>query len=126
MYLLEVCKHFKIDYFVINDWDFEETELLLEQVSNFSTLAELHKSNIYTSSNKTKKGMITTNWNLINAAKHDKIHFNTKKLETVIGYDFDDKNSIKIWNHLNSDKFVINENLFPKKLNLFLELDKLQ
>jgi predicted ATP-dependent endonuclease of OLD family len=126
LYLLEVCKHFKIDYFVINDWDFEETELLLEQVSNFSTLAELHKSNIYTSSNKTKKGMITTNWNLINAAKHDKIHFNTKKLETVIGYDFDDKNSIKIWNHLNSDKFVINENLFPKKLNLFLELDKLQ
>src|SRR5690606_32964666 len=61
-YIIELCKHFKIDYFVINDWDFDEEELSIDAINGFSTLDELKEDNIYTESNK--KAMITTNWKL--------------------------------------------------------------
>ena len=68
--------------------------------------------------------MVTTNWILINAAGFENIHFNVKKLESVIGYDKDDKNSLAIWEHLNSDDFEAKTDLFPEKLFNFLELNK--
>ena len=119
-YIIELCKHFKIDYFVINDWDFDEEELSIDAINGFSTLDELKEDNIYTESNK--KAMITTNWKLIDSAGFDNIHFNIKKLEDVIGYGPNDKNSLAIWELLNSDGFEFDESLFPEKLEVFLGL----
>lgn len=119
-YIIELCKHFKIDYFVINDWDFEEKELSIDAINGFSTLDELKEDNIYAESNK--KAMITTNWKLIDSAGFDNIHFNIKKLEDVIGYGPNDKNSLAIWELLNSDGFEFDESLFPEKLEVFLGL----
>lgn len=121
-YLIELCKHFKIDYFVINDWDFDEDDLSIEDVAEFSTLDELKEDGIY--SNSEKKAMITTNWKLINAAGITKIHFNIKKLESVIGYNSDNKSSLAIWKLLNSPDFDFDEKLFPEKLEEFLGLEK--
>lgn len=119
-YLIELCKHFNVDYFVINDWDFEENELSIHTISAFLNLEHLKESEIYINSDK--KAMITTNYNLIDNAGIEKIHFNVKKLETVIGYDSNDKSSLAIWELLNGDTFSFNENLFPESLEFFLGL----
>jgi putative ATP-dependent endonuclease of the OLD family len=120
LYLIELCKHFEVDYFVINDWDFEQDDLNIDMINDFDSLEELKKDSVYKSSSK--KAMITNNWNLLKTAEREKIHFNIKKLEDVIGYSLDDKSSLGIWNILNSDGFIITENLFPDKLKLFLGL----
>jgi len=122
LYLIELCKHFKVDYFVINDWDFDEVELDFKLIRSFRSLDELKYDNVYIES--PKKAMITNNWNLLNSAGEDKIHFNIKKLEEVIGYNSDNKNSLEIWNHINSDSIIINSNLFPETLASFLGLVK--
>lgn len=122
VYLIELCKHFGVEYFVINDWDFDAGELDIDAIAAFDTQGELKVDDIYTASGK--KGMVTTNWILINAAGFDNIHFNVKKLESVIGYDKDDKNSLAIWEHLNSGDFEAKTDLFPEKLFNFLELNK--
>lgn len=119
-YLIELCKHFKIDYFVINDWDFEEDELAVEDVARFLELDQLKQDEIYTGSDK--KAMITTNWKLIDAAPIENIHFNIKKLESVIGYNSNNKSSLAIWKLLNSDEFDFDRSLFPEKLEIFLGL----
>lgn len=48
IYLIDLCKHFWIDYFVINDWDLEE--VAYEQISDNSidSLEELHSQGFYT------------------------------------------------------------------------------
>ncbi len=119
-YLIELCKHFQVDYFVINDWDFEAEELSIDDILKFLTLDLLKDDIIYTESDK--KAMITTNYNLIENAGLDKIHFNIKKLESVIGYDSNDKSSLAIWELLNTNGFCFDENLFPESLEIFLGL----
>ena len=121
LYLIELCKHFKVDYFVINDWDFETNELDLCDMSVFESLEELKANPIY-SGTSNRKAMITTNWNLINSAGINNIHFNIKKLEAVIGYDSNDKNSLEIWSLINATNFEVSINLFPEKLLRFLNL----
>ncbi len=129
LYLIKICKYFVLDYFVINDWDFEIN--FIDKINlNFD---DLKKDKIWEkiSQEKNKKGenyaektlksMITTNKNLVETAGKEKIHFNIPKLEKVIGYDFDDKNSFKIWNLLNNN-FTFDENLFPQNLKDFLEI----
>lgn len=124
IYLIEVCKWFWLDFYVINDWDFETTELELIKLNSFSSLHEMQQDSIYTTSNK--KWMITTNFNLIKNATPEKIHFNTPKLEKVIWYNFDDKSSVKIHKHITESSFDYkNEELFPQELIIFLEINKI-
>ncbi|MCK5332597.1 AAA family ATPase [Candidatus Parcubacteria bacterium] len=122
LYLIEVCKHFGLDYFVINDWDFENDDLSFDTISEFDSLENLQTDKVYTLRSGIEKGKITNNWNLINKAGKDRIHFNTPKIEKIIDYDSDDKNSLKIWEKLNDIGFSFNENLFPENLEKFLEL----
>jgi len=125
IYLIELCKWFWLDYFVINDWDFESTDLDIEALKSFWSLEDMKIDWIYTSSNK--KWMITTNFNLIKNATEEKIHFNTPKLEKVIWYGYDDKSSVKIYKHITESKFDYKkQDLFPEKLINFLEIDKLR
>lgn len=128
LYLMKVCKHFDVDYFVINDWDFKESELSFLQVSKSSSLEEFHKRIVYINGGTSaRKGMMTTNWKLISEAGSENIHFNIEKLEKVIGYDSDDKDSLKIWETINRESFCcFNEKLFPKKLEKFLMLEDLE
>lgn len=137
--LAELCKHLGIDYFLINDFDLPEE--LLEKI-NFSSIEGLKESQFYKEeiesttilsptsgkpyNDATKKSMITNNYNLIKAAGDlSKIHFNMPKLEGVIGYTSNDKNSIGIWNEINKEGFN-DERLFSTHLIEFLELDKLK
>ena len=124
IYLIELCKHFDVEYFVINDWDFEEDDLSKDCFSTIHSLEELRGNDIYKNRDRIEKGMLTTNWNLNEAVDWDykKIHFNTKKLETVIGYDSDNKSSIGIWNLINSNDFEVTEELFPDELEEFIGL----
>jgi predicted ATP-dependent endonuclease of OLD family len=123
--LIDLCKHLGLDYFVINDLDFETD--LVKELSSFKTLAELKASNLYIKDadldrSSTSKGMLTTNWNLISNAGITKIHFNIPKLEKVLGYDSNDKDSVKIWNRLNElQEFTLS--FFPESLDSFLELE---
>jgi hypothetical protein len=86
-----------------------------------------NKDEIY--AEKTIKSMITTNKNLIKSAKDDQIHFNVKKLETLINYSSDDKNPIKIWQTI-EEKFPtvdkIEKGIFPDTLDKFLFSPKAQ
>lgn len=125
LYIVELCKHFKIDYYLINDWDFDLEEVQIQYIRDFSNLAALKSDILYSGSDSTKKGMLTTNRNLIESTHLDKLHFNVKKLETVIGYSSDDKSGIKIWNLLQSSDFVISEDLYPDSLNEFLGINNL-
>lgn len=115
--LIQLCKHIKVDYFVINDFDFEPSELNIGILSWINTIEELKGNIIYTGSDK--KWMITVNFNLIQAATPEKIHFNIPKLERVIGYGSENKNAVKIWKQINSLP-SFNEAFFPKKLEDFL------
>jgi hypothetical protein len=135
--LIKLCKHLGIDYFVINDFDFEED--FIEKLS-FETIRELKESDIYNFelenicvlnlkgeplSQKTKRGMVTTNWNLIKEASFEKIHFNIPKLESVLGYDSNDKNSAKIWRVI-KETAEFGKSIFPENLEDFLELNNIQ
>ncbi|MEK4701008.1 AAA family ATPase [Solibacillus sp. FSL R7-0668] len=137
--LAELCKHLGVDYFLINDFDLPEG--LLEKI-NFSSVKELQESIFYKEELelitinslttgkpydlKTKRSMITNNYNLIQAAGgKNNIHFNMPKLEAVIGYTSNDKNSIGIWNEVNKDDFD-DKGLFTPHLLEFLELDQLK
>lgn len=128
LYLLKICKHFGLDYFLINDLDFDVN--IITELNSFDGLTDLHQSDLYLinsgeerSSNS--KGMITTNFNLIKNAGLSKIHFNIPKLESVIGYESDDKDSMKIWLLL-KEMEVFEENFISKSLSSFIELDTLE
>ena len=47
LYLIELCKWFSIDYFVINDWDFEAAELDILTISTFIDIESLKEHKIY-------------------------------------------------------------------------------
>lgn len=121
--LIDLCKHFGLEYFVINDLDFEDN--FITQLDDFENLADLKESNLYLDENSTNRGMITTNWNLIKSANLNNLHFNIPKLESVLGYESNDKNSLGIWNKLNEFE-NFEENFMPKKLASFLEFDSLE
>ena len=134
IYLIDLCKHFWIDYFVINDWDLEE--VAYEQINDNSiiSLDVLHSQSFYTSldttssevleevkkKNKSIKSQITNNFNLLKAAGEENIHFNIPKLEVLLGYNSNDKDPIKIYQKITSSDFQISGNLFPQSLASFL------
>lgn len=125
--LIDLCKHFGIDYYVINDWDFDLD--FIEELAVFDTELELKASQLYLSENgedrsATRKGMVTTNWKLIKSADINKIHFNIPKLENVLGYESDNKSSLGIWERLNEIPEFDNM-FFPDSLNNFLEINEL-
>lgn len=136
--LIKLCKHLGLDYFVINDFDFEVD--FIDKLVTFDTEYKYKQSEFYLDeikmiearnikgeelSESTKKGMITTNLKLIIEAGINQIHFNIPKLESVIGYDQNDKDSMGIWKTIsNIEEF--GESLFPQKLIEFLEIDKIE
>ncbi|SFE24487.1 Predicted ATP-dependent endonuclease of the OLD family, contains P-loop ATPase and TOPRIM domains [Paenibacillus algorifonticola] len=135
--LIKLCKHFGIDYFVINDFDFEQD--FVSELT-FTSIDELQKSHLYNDgleeiivfnskgeamNAKTKRSMITTNWRLISESSPAKIHFNIPKLESVIGYDSNDKSSVGIWNTLKKTSHF-GEEIFPAKLQEFLEITQIK
>ena len=125
LYLIEICKHFNIEFYVITDWDFEANEIDVFEIKHFQTLSMMQQDTIYKRLTQTQKGMLTNNWNLLNAAGSGNIHFNIKKLEDVIGYKREDKSSLGIWELLNSVRFEISDSLFPNSLVSYLNLSKL-
>jgi putative ATP-dependent endonuclease of OLD family len=127
LYLLKLCKHFGLDYFLINDLDMEID--IIEELNNFGEITELQESDLYLldefeNRNSTSKGIITTNFNLLKSAGIEKIHFNIPKLEGVIGYESNDKNSLNIWNRLQEIE-VFGIDFLPESLTSFLELDSI-
>jgi len=126
--LIDLCKHFGLDYFVINDWDFDND--FVEKLNNCKDKTglaqkEFHKTYGHKDkAEKTNKSMITTNWQLLKSAEIDKIHFNIPKLEKVLGYTSDDKDSLGILSTVQT-LTSYPETFLPTKLKEFLELDKL-
>ena len=126
--LVELCKRFNLDYFVINDWDLDTD--FIEELSNFDNEDNMKGSELYQKDGeqdrtRTSKGMVTTNWKLINCAGKDKIHFNIPKLEAVLDYPSTDKNSLKIYNLVKNMKSY-GANFFPDKLRNYLEFSDLE
>ncbi|MBS8122074.1 putative OLD family ATP-dependent endonuclease [Candidatus Vampirococcus lugosii] len=119
--LIKLCKWFEIDCFIITDLDLDDKELV-GKLKKYETLEDMKKGNEY--KNAENKPIITNNWNLINESGENNIHFNIKKLETVIGYEKDDKNPFQIWKHINKENFQITEDLFSDKLEIFLGINK--
>lgn len=133
LFPIKVCKYLGLDCFVINDWDFEtdfrdKINLEFDNLKKDSVWGEIKKE-------KNKKGeeledskimaKITVNKNIISESKPEQCHFNIPKLEKVLGYNFDDKDSVKIWKKLEEIKTEdFGENIFPKNLEDFLEFEK--
>lgn len=120
IFLIKICKHFKIDYFVINDRDFKEYELSIDEVKNASQVSEI---SLYNTIDSNHKWMITTNFNLLKEADEWKIHFNIPKLEIVIWYNKDNKNPIWIYRTITGEYFEIKKSLFPLELQQFVWLN---
>jgi hypothetical protein len=130
--ICKLCQHLKLDYFIIADWDFE-TNFIEHLDKSFDDLKKeavwekiKAEKNIKGSiiEETTIQKMFTTNKNLRKlSVNSEQIHFNISKLETVIGYGSNDKNSLKIWELLADLK--ISEKLFPKSLDQFLEFDEI-
>lgn len=135
--LIKLCKHLGLDFFVVNDLDFDDN---LVSKMNFGTEEDYKNSDFYNVeiegikaynikgkelSVETKKAMMTTNWRLINESKSNQLHFNIPRLEELINYKKSDKDSIGIWNAINRMD-DIKEDLFPSHLIEFLEIDELR
>lgn len=135
--LIKLCKHLGLNFFVINDFDFNDDFICK---LDFKTENEYKSSNFYKNeiqkiqafnlkseelSVTTKRAMITTNWRLIQESKPDQIHFNIPKLENVIGYNKNDKDSFGIWDTINKIE-TFGEELIPQKLIEYLEIDKIK
>lgn len=125
LYIVELCKHFQIDYFLITDWDFEAVDVSIEQIQEFVDITALKEDPVYTDSDRVKKGMLTTNKMLLDSTDSTNLHFNIKKLESVIGYDRDDKSSLSIWQLIQSDDFDITQELYSENLDVFLGINDL-
>lgn len=135
--LVKLCKHLGLDYFVVNDFDFNDDfidRLYFKSEEDFKNSDfykfEINKIKAYNIkgeelSEKTKKAMFTTNWKLVRESNANNIHFNIPKLEYVIGYSANDKDSTGIWNTI-SKMNSFGEELFPLKLVSFLEIDKIK
>lgn len=128
LYLLNLCKHFGLDYFLINDLDYDTN--IINDLVIYDNLDELHQSQFYLNDSgiqrsPTSKGIITTNYNLIKNAGIERIHFNIPKLEYVIGYESNDKDSLKIWTILKQME-TFEDEFIPKSLCSFIELDSLE
>jgi hypothetical protein len=124
LYLIEVCKHFNLEFFIITDWDLVDFIVTPNYLDGFDS-ENRYKGNIaYKSSDS--KGIMTTNYHLIKAAGLERIHFNDLRLESVIGYEHDDKSSFKIWKLISRTDFAITEQLFPYTLGEFLGIMGLQ
>ncbi|MCK6607991.1 MAG: hypothetical protein L6Q46_06740, partial [Flavobacterium sp.] len=126
--MAELCKHFSLDFYMINDWDLDEN--IIEDLSVFLNEERLRASNIYQFRNQiprnpTEKATLTTNWKLINKSITNQLHFNSPKLEAVLGYESNNKDSLGIWNRLNEIANFEN-NFFPPSLKSFLEFDNIQ
>ena len=121
--LVKLCKHFGLDYYVINDWDLGIE--FIHQLKQIETIDELKSSDSYNfydgrKSTPTEKRTITSNWRLLQSAIDDQIHFNVPKLESVIAYEANDKSSFQIFKRLEAiDEFT--EEFFPGSLKRFLE-----
>lgn len=126
--MAELCNHFSIDFYMINDWDLDEDFFAF--LLGIMNEDDLRQSNEYLFKNEiarnpTEKGTLTTNWKLIHKSLPNKIHFNNPKLETVLEYNSDNKDSLGIWNRLNQiDEF--HDNFFPQSLKTFLEFEDIQ
>lgn len=131
--LIQLCKWIKVEFFVINDWDFQtnffdkidfsfediKADALWESIENEEYKWEKR-------SEKTIKSMITVNKNLIQNAGKNNIHFNIPRLEEVIWWGhIKRKEAIKIWKQINSLP-SFNEAFFPKKLEDFLLNKKIE
>lgn len=130
-FLIELCKHIWLDYFVINDWDFDKDfqdkiELNFEELKEevWEKIKEQKNNKWEMMQKSTIKWMITTNLKLIKTAWKDKIHFNVKKLEELVWYDSNDKSPKAIWEKITDPTFQIDEKLFPKSFENFLEFEK--
>ncbi|SFC95900.1 Predicted ATP-dependent endonuclease of the OLD family, contains P-loop ATPase and TOPRIM domains [Flexibacter flexilis DSM 6793] len=126
--LIDLCKHFKLEYFVINDWDFDED--FIQELANIKDETQLKSSNLYLKKNgidrsSAEKGQITTNWKLLNSAELSNIHFNIPKLENVLGYPSNNKSSLGILNKVRSFTNYP-ESFLPQKLRDYLELNSLE
>lgn len=133
VYLVELCKYFWVEFFLINDWDFwvdfiEDINEDFEQIkfrSDWNQIEQKVDNPSEKYSEKTIKWMITTNKNLIDVSDWN-IHFNVPKLEKIIWYDSNDKDSLKIFQIISKNIFDYkNEKLFPDSLIQFLEIDKI-
>ncbi|CAK7082457.1 AAA family ATPase [Tissierella sp.] len=120
--LVELCKHFNIDYFVITDWDLYED--FIGELSKYKHESDMKKSHLYKEASS-NKGIITTNWKIISSVGLDNIHYNIPRLEEVIGYENNDKDSLNIWKKLNeTDEF--STNLFSSNLEKFIGLNNIK
>ncbi|MGI8316873.1 ATP-dependent nuclease [Halobacillus mangrovi] len=134
--LIKLCKHLGVDYYVINDFDFSNDFV---NELNFDSEEEYKNSHFYRNqikdieeynskgerlSERTMKAMVTTNWRIVTESQESRIHFNVPKLENVIGYERNDKDSIGIWESLGNME-DISDTVFPQSLNQFLEIDNL-
>ncbi len=146
--LAQLCNHLGVNYFMINDWDFDEDfvsglnnlEVVNssgkngDEIYNYSRLIKWVNIKLQQNynkkdenySDKTIKTMITTNKKLLNQAKDNQIHFNVRKLETLIGWTGnEDKNSVTVWKAVQAKFPTANEiikDIFPESLVDFLEL----
>jgi putative ATP-dependent endonuclease of OLD family len=132
--LAQLCKHVGVDYFLINDWDFEEDfqnklglefDDLKKETDLWGEIQAQKNSKGKEYSEKTLKSMFAVNKTLKANSTNDQIHFNIPKLEKVINYDSDDKDSMKIWKRLQSKK-SFDEAVFPDRLKTFLEINQIQ
>lgn len=133
VYLVELCKYFWVEFFLINDWDFwvdfiADIDKKFEEIQtrwDWDKIEQKVDNPSEKYSEKTIKWMITTNKKLIDVSDWS-IHFNVPKLEKIIWYDSNDKDSLKIFQIISENAFDYkNEKLFPDSLIQFLEIDKI-
>lgn len=118
--IIQLCKRFEIPFFVIHDWDLDNSDLDI-------TVRGAATNQSYSSLNPTEKGQYTKNHKIFKEAGDlEKIHHNKKKLETVLGITDAEKGAISVYEKLKDKSFENVKtdfpNLFDDKLLNFLNI----
>lgn len=116
--LVQLCKKFKVPFFVIHDWDLDNYNIDV-------SLSQEDPNSIYTSLSASEKQQYTKNRKILLEAGEVNLHTNKRKLETVL--KIDNKNTASVFEKINGKTIEqIREefpSFLPDTLLNFLKID---
>jgi predicted ATP-dependent endonuclease of OLD family len=113
--IIQLCKLFEIEFFVIHDFDI--------QTDCDITIPSTEPGSVYSGLGSNEKAQYTKNFNIFMEAGIENIHHNKPNLEGVLGIT--DKGTVSVYQNLSGktveEVFVEFPNFLPKELIAFIE-----
>jgi hypothetical protein len=119
--LVQLCKKYRIPYFVVHDWDLSDPHLEVSEAPG-------PKNKAYAKLDKDAKAQYTKNHRIRAEAGQEHVHQNKRNLEEVLGIPVKDKSAASVFAKVNGKSLaqVVKEfpGLIPQALLRLLEIEE--